>query len=94
MRVKPNRAGIFLGSGLGLYHAVWSVLVAAHLAQPLLYFVLYMHFLTVPVRVEPFEFPRAAGLVLFTGLLGYVVGAGLALLWNAVHPRHHHDRQN
>lgn len=84
MIVSPNKFGIVIGAFAGLVHFTWAALVAAQLAQPFLHYILYFHFLTMPMRVEPFEFPRALILVAGTSSLGYIGGAFIAALWNGL----------
>lgn len=87
MRASPLKAGIALGLLLALYHAGWACLVALGWAQPLLDFILWAHFLKVPVTIEPFDSHQASLLVGATGLAGWLMGAVLAALWNLLHPK-------
>jgi len=83
--ISPNRLGLVLGAFLGLYHAAWSALVAANLAKPLLDFVLYLHFIKVPIEVDAFEPIRAGMLVGITAVVGYVGGLVIGAIWNFAH---------
>jgi hypothetical protein len=75
--------GLVIGAAIGGWHVLWGVLVATRLAQPLIYYILYFHFLTVPVRVAPFDFPRALVLIVLTSAFGFLLGVLIAWLWNA-----------
>jgi len=81
-KVSPNKAGIALGIFLACWHAFWSLLVAIGLAQAIVDFIFWLHFIAPPYRVEAFEFWRALGLVAVTAIAGYAFGAILALIWN------------
>lgn len=82
MTINPLRTGAAVGLLVALWHVVWSGLVAGGWAQSVIGFVLWIHFLNVPVRLEPFDATRAGALVLVTGGLGFVTGWLLAVIWN------------
>ena len=85
MRANPLKVAIVFGLFLGLWHACWAALVAIGVAQKLLDFVFWMHFIAPPYHVEPFALARAGILVAVTfgvGLIGGFIGA---LIWNALH---------
>lgn len=84
MSVNPIRTGLFLGLFLALFHACWAVLVAAGLAQPLMDFIFWAHFITPPYRIEPFAVARALLLIGFAFSVGLVSGVGGGWLWNSV----------
>ncbi len=86
MIVSPFRVGIIFGTLLGLWHAIWAVLVAFGLAQLLIDFILYLHFIDLPLKIEPFELVRAGLLVGVTFVIGFFAGAIGGWLWNALHP--------
>jgi hypothetical protein len=54
------------------------------LAQPLMDFVLGMHFIKPIFVIEPFEPLRALGLVGITAAFGYLLGIVLGLIWNVL----------
>jgi hypothetical protein len=88
-RTKPiigvGNAGFALGSLLGGLHLLWALLVASGCAQPLMDFIFWLHFIRPVYMIEAFDPLRAAGLVLLTATMGYVVGCAVALLWNHYH---------
>jgi hypothetical protein len=86
MTFSAPRLGLALGGLLAALHALWALLVALAWAQPLLDFIFWLHFVTPPYRVEPFEPGRAAVLIAVTGAAGFAGGAGFALIWNRVRP--------
>jgi hypothetical protein len=83
-----NSSGISLGLVFGGLHLLWALLVASGVAQPLMDFVFWLHFIRPVYVIEGFDPLRAAGLVLFTATEGYGIGASFAIVWNYIH----HDR--
>ena len=83
-KLDPHKVGLALGSVLGLWHAIWSVLVAIGLAKPLLDFILSLHFLEFSYSLRAFSLTTAVFLVAVTSAIGYVVGWILAASWNRV----------
>lgn len=86
-RLSINKAGLAFGVLLGAWHAMWALLVALGVAQAVVDFVFWIHFLKLPIVVESFALSRALILVAVTAALGYVLGACFALLWNWMHSR-------
>ncbi len=82
--VGVNRAGLAFALLLGGFHLFWALLVAVGMAQPLIDFVFWLHFIRPAFVIEPFDPLRASALVLFTCAVGYMFGAAFALLWNRV----------
>lgn len=83
-KLLPHKTGLVLGLFSAGWHTLWSALVAAGLAQPLLDFFFQMHFVEPVLSVQSFELPRALALVvMMTGVL-YAAGFFLAVLWNAL----------
>lgn len=83
--IRVNHAGVVTGAFLAGVHLVWAALVAAGLAQPLLDFMYWMHFIKPVFVVEPFEAMRALMLIAMTAVIGYLIGAVFAYLWNRMH---------
>lgn len=85
MELKPLRTGLALGAVVGLWHAAWSALVALGWAQPVIDFILWLHFMKLPIELQPFSLPVAAGLVVVTFSLSFLMGAVFAAIWNRLH---------
>jgi hypothetical protein len=85
MRLDPLRTGCAVGAVLGLSHLAWAALVAFGGAQRVLHFVLWLHFVNLPVSLAPFEVGRAVVLVVFTAVMGGVLGVVFAMVWNGLH---------
>ncbi|HEY2357906.1 MAG TPA: hypothetical protein VGH86_10680 [Phenylobacterium sp.] len=93
MSINPLRAGTAFGGLVGLAHAAWASLVAADQAQPLLDFILRLHFMKMAVTVQPFDAVRAAGLVATSAIGGFVLAALFAVLWNWTQQDRPHARR-
>ena len=83
--IDPNRAGLVLGALLGGWHLLWALMVALGVAQPLIDFLFWIHFIKPVYVIEPFAIGRAAILVLVTTGIGYITGFVFGKLWNRVH---------
>lgn len=73
-----------MGGMMALWHLAWSTLVLLGFAKAFLDWVLWLHFITIPITIGPFDLLRAAILVIFTFVVGYVVGWVSAWLWNTL----------
>lgn len=65
--VSPNRVGGVLGLLLGGWHLLWSLLVALGVAQPLVNFVFWLHFMSPPLVVQTFHADVALSTRFFYG---------------------------
>lgn len=82
---NANKVGLVFGAILGGWHLMWSLLVLLGIAQAIYDFVLWAHMIHLAITVGPFEATAAATLVVFTAIMGYVLGYASALVWNRVH---------
>lgn len=80
--LNPHKVGLTFGALLGLWHAMWSLLVALGVAQTLLNFILGLHFLNVSFSVNEFQIGTALTLVAITSVIGYVMGYIGGAVWN------------
>lgn len=85
--LNPIKTGIVAALPIGGWHAVWSFFVAIGVAQWIIDFVFWMHFIKPVFVIETFDPMRMVVLLLVTSALGLVIGYMLALLWNAVHKK-------
>lgn len=84
-RIFVNRAGLAVAAVLAVWHAAWAALVAFGAAQPLMDFIYRIHFVEASApKVGPFDPGSAAILVGVAAAAGYLVGAGLAVVWNCL----------
>lgn len=84
-KLNPRKVGLTVGAFAGIWHLVWSILVALGWAEPLLNFVTSMHFLQNVHHVAEFNIGTALGLIVLASLVGYVAGMVFALVWNRLH---------
>ena len=82
MKISPIRAGVAFGLVLAFFHAAWAGLVAAGLAQRLIDFIFWAHFIAPPYQIQPFELTRAAILVGIAFLAGLTFGVVGGTFWN------------
>lgn len=82
MKLDPKKTGFALGSLFALMHLMWSLLVAAGLAQEYMDWIFSIHFLDNPYTVASFDIVTALMLVVVTGIVGFVVGWVFATIWN------------
>ena len=82
--LSAHKAGLALGGLLGSLHLLWSLLVAAGWAEPLMDIVFGLHMIQPVFIVEAFSLPMAISLVVVTSLIGYLVGFAFASIWNAI----------
>lgn len=85
MSINPNRTGIALGIILGGFHFCWAILVAAGWAQPLIDFIFWLHMIKPIYVIDVFSPARAAGLIVLTGGIGYLLGLCFGGVWNGAH---------
>jgi hypothetical protein len=83
--IHPIKAGVTLGVLIGAWHVCWAILVALGWAQPLIDFVLWMHFIQPVYVVGPFDVTRAAILIVVTTGVGFFIGYAFSLIWNRLH---------
>ena len=83
--INPNKAGLVLGSFLGAWHLLWSILVALGWAQALIDFLFWIHFIKPVYVIESFDAGRALLLIAITSAIGYAFGYTFAILWNRLH---------
>lgn len=83
--IRVHHTGVVTGAFFAAFHFAWALLVAVNWAQPLLDFVYWLHFIRPVFVVEPFNVVRALILLVTTALVGYVLGAAFAFLWNRLH---------
>ena len=84
MKFNPFTVGLYTGLLIGSFHLIWSILVFLGLAQLLMDFILGLHFLNNPYRVQPFNFVTAISLLIVTTFVGFVVGYVATWVWNKV----------
>lgn len=84
IELNKHHTGLAAGLFTALCHAAWSFLVAAGAAGVVLEWLLWLHFLTVPITVHSFRIVPAVLLTSLTFVSGYALGWLFASIWNAV----------
>jgi len=75
--MSKNRVGLVVGAFLALYHAVWSLGVAAipEQLQSFMSWILALHHIDMPFTiVAPFVLANAIQLIIITFAFGYIIG--------------------
>ncbi len=83
--IHPIKAAVTLAVLLMLFHACWAAAVAFGWAQPLINFILRVHFIQPFYVILPFDFVMAFMLLAITGGVGFIAGLVFATLWNRLH---------
>jgi hypothetical protein len=83
--IRANRAALIFAILLGSWHLLWSVLVAAGWAQPIIDFIFWIHFIRPVYVIQKFNIGIALLLISVTAAVGYVIGWCFAVLWNKLH---------
>lgn len=84
--ISKNRLGLVVSGFFGLWHLVWSLLVAIGAAQTVTSFVFRLHFIQPPYVIAPFRADLAVALIVITATVGYVGGWVFAAIWNCLRP--------
>ena len=83
--IHPIKTAITLAILLMLFHAGWAATVAVGWAQPLIDFILRLHFIQPFYVILPFDFATALKLLAMTGATGFIAGLVFATIWNRLH---------
>lgn len=85
MKLKLGGTAMVFGVFIALMHVIWMLLIYLRVAQFYLNWIFGLHLITNPYKVLPFDFGTALTLVIFTFIVGYVVGWIFAFIWNRLH---------
>jgi len=80
--ISPARAAVSVGAVLGLWHLIWVTFVGVGWAQPVMDFILRLHFIRLQYALAPFAVGTAAELVVLTFTVGALAGLIFAVIWN------------
>jgi len=83
--VNKNKIGLIVGSFLGLWHLVWSLMVLAGVAQAFYNFIFWLHMISLPWTVTGFTLVQSVSLIVVAFVFGYIVGYVFAWIWNKFH---------
>lgn len=82
--IDQHRTGLVFGILLGSVHLLWSILIAAGWAEPLMQWTMSLHRVESASMVLPFSLTHALTLLAVTLIVGYVIGYIFALIWNGI----------
>lgn len=85
MQINKNKLGLVIGSYAAIVHLVWVILVALGLAQPLINFIVRLHFIDFPHKIASFDFVNAILLIVIAFIAGYIGGYIIGTIWNKVY---------
>ena len=80
--INPTKSGLVIGAVLGVWHALWAVLVGLGWAQAIINFVFWIHFIKPIYVIQPFNLGLALVLVVVTTTIGFFIGYVFAQVWN------------
>jgi ABC-type sulfate transport system permease component len=80
-KMKPNKAGLALACLVVVWQLIWILMVAIG-KQPMLDWILGVHFLADGLRVTSVTFGRAIVSLLIHFVAGYILGWLFATIWN------------
>lgn len=85
MKLKVGATAMVFGVIVALMHAIWMLMVWLGLGQIYLNWIFGLHLITNPFQVLPFNMGTALVLIVFTFVVGYVLGWVFAFVWNRLH---------
>jgi hypothetical protein len=83
--LHPIKVATTVALLMACIHFGWALLVAFGVAQSLLNFIFWLHFITPVYTIQPFSWIVALGLVLFTSTASFFAALLFVYLWNRIH---------
>ena len=83
--ISPNKVGLVIGTLIGGWHLVWSLLVLLGWAQRIIDFIFWAHMIQPVYVVKSFNLVAAITLIVITAVTGYTFGFVGAVIWNRLH---------
>jgi hypothetical protein len=84
-RLNKNKTGLALGAYFVVLSLIWVIAVALGWAQPFINWVCKIKFVQPVYTIAPFDWGTAVILLIFSAVLGYILGWVLATIWNRIH---------
>lgn len=85
MKLHIGSTALVVGVFVALMHAIWMLLIFFGVAQLYMNWIFGLHLLTNPYKVLPFNLMTAVWLIVFTFIVGYIMGWVFAFIWNRLH---------
>lgn len=85
MKLKVGATAMVFGVVVALMHTIWMIMVFLGVGQMYMDWIFGLHLLNNPFRVMPFNLMTAIWLIVFTFVVGYVLGWVFAFVWNRLH---------
>lgn len=85
MKLKVGATAMVFGVVVALMHAVWMLMVFLGVGQLYLNWIFGLHLISNPFVVQPFNLMSAIFLIIFTFVVGYLLGWVFAFVWNRLH---------
>jgi len=82
MKFNPVTVAIYTGLFVATLHLIWSLLVAFGVGQAYLDWILGLHFIENPFVVMPFSLGTMIVLLVFTFVVGCILGWVGTICWN------------
>jgi hypothetical protein len=83
--ISPNKVGLVIGTLIGGWHLVWSLLVLLGWAQRIIDFIFWAHMIQPVYVVKSFNLLAAITLIVITAVTGYIFGFMGTVIWNRLH---------
>ena len=83
--LHPIKVATTIALLMACIHFGWVLLVAFGVAQSLLNFIFWLHFIAPVYTVQPFNWIVAVALVLFASATSFFAALLFVYLWNRIH---------
>ena len=80
--LNKNVIGLLTGLLIAGFHFLWLVIVAFGFGKIVLDWIYWLHFLNNPFQIAAFDIGRAVLPLLFTFIVGYILGWICTAAWN------------
>jgi len=82
MELKPMAVAVYTGLFVATLHFIWSLMIALGVGQVYLDWILGLHFIENPFVVMPFSLGTMIILLVFTFVIGFILGWVGTVCWN------------
>ena len=85
--MNRKKVALGLGSFVAVFHVVWAILAGLGWLEPVMTWLMGLHFVSNPFQYQPFNLVTAVVLIVVYFILGYVFGWVFATVWNWVNKK-------